>query len=166
METIVRGKCWKFGDNFPTDLITPKERLSDPLPEMAKHVFETYNPEISKSIKRNDILVGGRNFGCSSSRLAAVRVLGFVGIGAIVVESVARTFYRNCVSLGIPVIECKGISQKVNTGDELEVDIPGGVIKNLTTGETIHGTPVPEYALKIVEKGGIVPFLRERGLLK
>ncbi len=165
MERIVRGKCWKFPDNFPTDLITPKERLSDPFPEMAKHVFETFDPEIAKGITKNDILVGGKVFGCSSSRVAAVKVLAFIGIGAVVAESIARIFYRNCVSLGIPAMECKGISQKVKTGDQLEIDIEHGVIKNLSTGETIQATPVPEYALKIVEKGGIVPFMQERGLL-
>lgn len=166
MEKIVRGKAWKFPDNFPTDLITPKERLSDPFPEMAKHVFETYDPEIAKGIKRQDMLVGGHLFGCSSSRIAAVKVLAFIGIGAVVAESMARIFYRNCISLGIPAMECPGIAAMVSTGDELEVDIGTGVVRNLTTGKTIETDPVPEYALKIMEQGGIVPFMQQRGLLE
>ena len=166
MEKIVRGKCWKFPDNFPTDLITPKERLSDPFPEMAKHVFETFDPQIAKGIKRHDILVGGHLFGCSSSRVAAVKVLAFIGIGAVVAESIARLFYRNCISLGIPAMECKGIAEMVSTGDELEVDIGAGVVRNLTTGKSILAEPVPEFALKIMEQGGIVPFMQKRGLLE
>ena len=166
MEKIVRGKTWKFPDNFPTDLITPKERLSDPFPEMAKHVFETYDPEIAKGIKRQDILVGGHLFGCSSSRVAAVKVLAYIEIGAVVAESISRLFYRNCISLGIAAMECRGISEMVSTGDELEVDIEAGVVRNLTTGKTIQADPVPAFALKIMEQGGIVPFMQQRGLLE
>ena len=166
MEKIVRGRCWRFGDYFPTDLITPKERLSDPFPEMAKHIFETYDPDIARNITRGDILVGGKMFGCSSSRIAPVKLLNYIGIGVVVAESIARIFYRNCISLAIPVIECKGIAEIVSTNDRLEVDITTGDIRNLTTGAGLKGTPVPEHAVRIIEKGGIVPFLKEKGVLE
>lgn len=165
MQKIIRGICWSFPDNFPTDMITAKERLSLPFPEMAKYVFETFDPEIAKHIKRGDILAGGQLFGCSSSRVAAVKVLAYIGIGAVVAESISRLFYRNCISLGVPAMECKGISKMIATGDELEVDIVSGLVTNLATKKTIHADPVPKFALEIMEQGGIVPFMKARGLL-
>src|SRR3984885_178227 len=130
---VFEGNCWKFGDNIPTDLITPTHIMWKTPAEMAKHVLETANPDFPKNVKPGDIIVAGRNFGCSSGRALAAKALKATGIGAILAELFARTFYRNGHEIGLPLLEVSGVHALVETGDRIRVDITGGTVENLTS---------------------------------
>jgi 3-isopropylmalate/(R)-2-methylmalate dehydratase small subunit len=157
---IFEGNCWKFGHNIPTDLITPTHVTLRGIPEMAKHVLETANPDFPKQVRPGDVLVAGRNFGCSSGRAIAPKALKATGISAIVAESFARTFYRNGHEIGLPLLEAQGVHQAVETGHRLRVDVAGGVVENLTTGEAFGGVPPSEFLLEMLAAGGLIPLLR------
>jgi len=160
----VKGKAWKFGDNVNTDLVYPGHLLKSflPAPEMAKHAMEGADPRFAREVKPNDVVVGGRNFGCGSSREEAVTSLKAVGVGAVVAESFGRIFFRNAVNVGLPVLECKGVSSRVNSGDLLEVDVAEGEVRNLTTGGVLRTIPLPPFMLQILDKGGLIPYTKDR----
>ena len=160
---IFEGNCWKFGHNIPTDLITPTHIMLKTAKEMAKHVLETANPDFPKYVKPGDILVAGRNFGCSSGRALAAKALKATGIGAIVAELFARTFYRNGHEIGLPLLEVPGVHDMVETGDRLRVDIKRG------TGREPHhraspceGNPPSEFLLEMLQAGGLIPLAEIR----
>jgi len=157
----VQGKVWKYGDDINTDYIIPGRymELTDP-EEMAKHTFEEHDPEFIKRVKKSDIVVGANNFGCGSSREHAPLALKHSGIGCVLAESFARIFYRNCINIGLPGLECPGIHKAVNNGDKLEVDVTGGIIKNITTGNKLKCNPIPEFMVEVLNAGGLAPFLR------
>jgi 3-isopropylmalate/(R)-2-methylmalate dehydratase small subunit len=157
---IFEGNCWKFGHNVPTDLITPTAITLRGIPEMAKHVLETANPEFPKKVRPGDILVAGRNFGCSSGRAIAAKALKATGISAITCELFSRTFYRNGHEIGLPLLEVSGVHALVETGDRIRVDIRSGIIENLTSGKSLRGTPPPEFLLEMVQAGGLIPLLK------
>ena len=157
---IFEGNCWKFGHNIPTDLITPAPIMWMKILEMAKHVLENANPDFPKQVQPGDIVVAGRNFGCSSGRALAAKALQATGIGAVVAEQFSRTFYRNGHEIGMPVLEARGVHELVETGHRLRVDITRGLVENLTTGKSLQGTPSPEFLLKMVQAGGLIPLLR------
>lgn len=157
---IFEGTCWKFGHNIPTDLITPTHMTLRGLQEMAQHVLETANPEFPKRVRPGDILVAGRNFGCSSGRAIAAKALKATGISAIVAELFARTFYRNGHEIGLPLLEVPGVHDLVETGDRVHVNIGAGTIENLTSGQLLRGAPPPEFLLEMVQAGGLIPLLR------
>lgn len=157
---VFEGNCWKFGDNIPTDMITPAHIMFKTAKEMAKFVLEAANPEFPKRVQRGDILVAGRNFGCSSGRALAAKALQATGIGAIVAEQFARTFYRNGAEIGLPLVEAPGVHEIAETGDRLRVDIASGVIENLTTSKRVRGNPLPEFLLEMVRAGGLIPLLK------
>jgi 3-isopropylmalate/(R)-2-methylmalate dehydratase small subunit len=157
---IFEGNCWKFGHNIPTDLITPAPIMWMKLPEMAKHVLENANPEFARNVQPGDIVVAGKNFGCSSGRALAVKALKATGIGAVVAEQFSRTFYRNGHEVGLPLLEAPGVHEMVETGHRLRVDVKRGVIENLTTGKSLHGTPPTEFLLEMVQAGGLIPLLK------
>jgi 3-isopropylmalate/(R)-2-methylmalate dehydratase small subunit len=127
---------------------------------MAKHVLETANPEFPKKVRPGDILVAGRNFGCSSGRAIAAKALKATGLSAILAELFSRTFYRNGHEIGLPLLEAAGVHDLVETGDRLRVDIRTGVIDNLTSGKSLRGTPPPEFLLEMVQAGGLIPLLK------
>ncbi len=154
------GKCWKFGHNIPTDSITPTNITLRGINEMAQHVLENLNPDFPRQVQRGDILVAGRNFGCSSGRAIAPKALKATGIGAIVAERFARTFYRNGHEIGLPLLEVPGIHDAVETGDRLRVDIRSGVLENLTSGKALRGNPPPEFLLEMLQAGGLIPLLK------
>ncbi len=154
------GNCWTFGHNIPTDSITPTAVTLRGIGEMAKHVLENVNPEFPKKVQPGDILVAGRNFGCSSGRAIAPKALKATGIGAIVAELFARTFYRNGHEIGLPLLEVPGIHELVETGDRLRVDIMSGLVENLTSGKSLRGNPPPEFLLEMLEAGGLIPLLK------
>jgi 3-isopropylmalate/(R)-2-methylmalate dehydratase small subunit len=162
--STIRGRVWKFGDNVNTDIIYPGRYLKSFLPpeEMAKHALEGVNPDFSKNVKPGDIIVAGRNFGCGSSREEAATCLKAAMIGGVIAESFARIFFRNAVNIGLPVLECKGITQKVKNGDILEVEFKKGLIRNVSTGEEIKTLPLPEFMMEILEKGGLIPYTKEK----
>lgn len=157
---VYQGRCWKFGDNIPTDALTPTHVMFKTPKEMAAFVLETLNPEFPKKVKPGDILVAGRNFGCSSGRALATKALQATGIGAVVAEQFARTFYRNCLEIGLPLLEAPGVHALVNDGDEVRVDIKAATLENLTTGKSLQGTPPSQFLLRMLEAGGLIPLLK------
>ena len=162
MSGIISGKAWKFGDDINTDLIVPGKylELTDPH-EMAKHAMEGVDPEFPRKASKGDLVIGGTNFGCGSSREHAALALKYLDLGAVIVESFARIFYRNAINVGIPALECSGITKAVEAGDELEVDLAGGVILNNRTGQKLSFTPVPAFMVKVLNEGGLVPYLKK-----
>src|SRR5580658_1288403 len=121
-QLIFEGNCWKFGHNIPTDLITPTHIMFKGVGEMAKHVLETADPDFPKYVKPGDILVAGKNFGCSSGRALAAKALKATGIGCVVAEQFSRTFFRNSHEIGMPLLEAPGVHAVIETGHRLRVD--------------------------------------------
>lgn len=152
------GRAWCFGDHIDTDVIYPGQYLKFPVEEAAKHVMEGVDPAFPSKIRRGDIIVAGKNFGCGSSRESAPAALKYAGIGAVVAEFFARIFYRNSINLGLPVIECPQAKQ-IQEGDLLEIDLVKGTIRNLTKNEIYSVTPFPDHVLAILQAGGLVPML-------
>ena len=162
MSDKIKGKAWTFGDDVNTDLIVPGKYLElvDPY-EMAKHAMEGVDPEFPNKASKGDFVIGGTNFGCGSSREHAALALRYLDLGAVIVESFARIFYRNAINVGIPALECPGITKAVKEGDTLEVDLASGVILNERTGEKLNFTPVPPFMVKVLNEGGLVPYLKK-----
>jgi 3-isopropylmalate/(R)-2-methylmalate dehydratase small subunit len=153
-----RGRCWKFGDNIPTDRIVRSDLIFRPFSEILQHVLETCNPEFPSKVKAGDILVAGKHFGQSSGRAIATKALKQTGLGCIIAESFARTFYRNGFEIGMPVLECPEITAHVNDGDILRVDIESGSIVNETTGRELQAKPTPPFLLDMLKAGGLIPM--------
>ena len=162
---IFEGNCWKFGHNIPTDEITPTHVVWKSFPEMAKHVLESLNPAFPLNVQKGDIIVAGRNFGCSSGRAIAPKAIKATGVSAIVAEGFSRTFYRNGHEVGLPILEAPRIHEFVQNGDRIRVDIATGSVLNLTSGKTMKGSPAPEFLLEMLRAGGLIPFLKTGQLL-
>jgi|UniRef100_A0A7C4XFB8 3-isopropylmalate/(R)-2-methylmalate dehydratase small subunit len=161
---MIKGKVYKFGDNINTDDIYPGRYLSitTDRQEMAKHCFELAYPDFLKTAKPGDIIVAGKNFGCGSSREQAATCLKYFGISIVIAESFARIFFRNAINLGLPILIAPGITEKVNHGDVLEVELDKGKIKNVSSGEEMSVIPLPPFILEILNEEGLVPYLRKR----
>jgi len=157
---VFEGTCWKFGHNIPTDEITPTSVVWKSFSEMAKHVFESLNPEFAGRVQKGDIIVAGRNFGCSSGRAIAAKAIQATGVGAVVADQFARTFYRNGHEVGLPILQAPGIYEIVETGDRLRVDIANGRVVNLKSGKSLTTAPPPEFLLEMLRAGGLVPLLK------
>ena len=157
---LFEGNCWKFGHNIPTDEITPTSVVWKSFSEMAKHVFESLNPEFSQKVQKGDIIVAGRNFGCSSGRAIAPKAIKATGVSAVVADSFSRTFYRNGHEVGLPILEVPGIHEIVETGDRLRVDIERGSVTNLTSGKSLTTTPPSGFLLEMLRTGGLIAFLK------
>lgn len=159
-DLIFEGNCWKFGNNIPTDMITPTRVILGGLDEMAKHVLESLNPEFPKKVQKGDILVAGRDFGCSSGRALAAKALKATGISIVLSEGFARTFYRNAAEIGLPMFEVEDVCGILETGDRLKVDLRIGLVENLTAGKSLRGNPPSEFLMEMVEAGGLIPLLK------
>ena len=159
----VKGVAIKFGDNVDTDVILPGKYLvlMDPK-DLAKHAMAGLDPDFPGKAQKGVIVVGGKNFGCGSSREQAPLALKYAGVQCVVAEFFARIFFRNAINIGLPVIECRGISAAVETGDEVSVDFEAGEVLNLTKGQTLRGTKLPPFILEILSDGGLVENLRRR----
>ena len=157
------GKVAKFGNNIDTDVILPGKYLvlTDPK-ELAKHAMEGLISDFPEKAKDGLIVVGGKNFGCGSSREQAPLALKYAGVQCVVAESFARIFFRNSINIGLPVVECEGISKTTDDGDELSVDLDTGKIKNLTKGKSFQVTKLPPFILDILSDGGLVENLQRR----
>ncbi len=155
MKTI-QGKAWKFGDGIDTDVIIPARYLVLPLEEMKEKAMEPLRPTFSSDFEKGGVIVAGRNFGCGSSREQAPAVLKALGVSAIIADSFARIFYRNAINLGVPVVECEGISRHVQEGDSVEVDLPTGRIRLTEQGKEFSGSKLPDFLLDIIGDGGLV----------
>lgn len=157
---VFQGRCWKFGNNIPTDAMTPTHVMFKTPQEMAAFVLETVNPAFPKQVRPGDILVAGRNFGCSSGRALAAKALQATGIGAVVAEMFSRTFYRNGHEIGLPLLEAAGVHMLVNDGDQVRVDIRSATVENLTTGKSLQGSPPSPFLLRMLEAGGLIALLK------
>jgi 3-isopropylmalate dehydratase small subunit len=158
---LMRGRVRKFGDNIDTDTITPGPSLTLSMEEMAKHAFEPVAPEFYKTVQKGDIIVGGGNFGCGSSREQATAVVKELGIDFVVAESMARIYLRNCVALGVYPVLSRGVSALFEEGDEIEIDTDKGELRNPKTEKSVSFEPLSGSLKEIVEAGGIWPVLKK-----
>jgi len=158
-----KGKAIKFGNNIDTDVILPGKWLSliDPK-ELAKHAMEGIDIGFPKEAEKGVIVVGGKNFGCGSSREQAPVALKYAGVKCVLAESFARIFFRNSINIGLPVIECKGIAAAVGDGDQVSVDLETGKVQDESTGQTLQGTKLPSFIMEILFDGGLIENLRKR----
>jgi len=159
----LRGKAHTFGDDVNTDYIISgryKFKTLD-MTELAKHVMEDLDPDFYSKVQKGDMIVAGKNFGCGSSREQAPWAIIHAGISAVLAKSFARIFYRNCINTGLPLIECD--TDRIEPGDELEVDLERGVISNLTQGTEIPIKPLPKVMIKILSDGGLVEHFKKYG---
>jgi len=162
---ILRGRVWKFGDNISTDHIIPGRyyHLRSNLPELAKHVMEDADPDFPNKVKPGDFIVAGKNFGMGSSREHAAIVIKLADVSAVIAKSFARIFFRNAINNGLPVIIAD--TDKIDDGDELEVDLEKGIIKDLSKNIEIKIKPLPKTMLEILKAGGIVEYIKKYGRL-
>lgn len=160
---ILTGKAWKFGDDISTDHIAPGRyfHLRSNLPELAKHVLEDADPEFAGRVKPGDFVVGGRNFGLGSSREHAPTIVKVAGVSAILAKSFARIFYRNSINVGLPLLECD--TERIDAGDDLEVDLAAGIIRDATKGIELTFHPLPRAMLNILNDGGLVAHIQKHG---
>jgi 3-isopropylmalate/(R)-2-methylmalate dehydratase small subunit len=158
-------RSWIFGDDVNTDVIIPgRFNITTDEKELAKNAFCEVRPDFSKEVMKGDIVVAGRNFGCGSSREHAAIALKGTGISCIIARSYARIFFRNAINIGLPVLECDELHGNCDDGDELDVDISKGIIKNLTKEKEFKAVPLPGFVIRIVESGGIVNFLKNHDI--
>jgi len=159
---IIKGKVWKYGDNINTDIIYPGKytymRYSPE--EIARHALEGLDPEFASNVRRGDVIVAGKNFGCGSSREQAVQCLKYAGVGAIIGKSFARIFFRNAVNNGLLVIESQEAAENLLNGEEISIDTEHGLIK--TNNEVFEFTSLPEFFSEIIKCGGIIPYTQKR----
>jgi 3-isopropylmalate/(R)-2-methylmalate dehydratase small subunit len=161
MKMAISGKAIKFGDNINTDVIIPGKYLESIDPEeLGRHALEGLDPTFPQRAKEGVILIGGKNFGCGSSREQAPIALKSAGVRCVVAESFARIFYRNSINIGLPALECQEISEKVEEGDLLSVDPKAGVIDNQARAVTMKASPLPQFILTLLEEGGLIPHVR------
>ncbi|MBA7667876.1 2,3-dimethylmalate dehydratase small subunit [subsurface metagenome] len=163
---MLAGRAFKFGDNISTDHITPGRlaHLRSNLPELAKHVMEDADPTFASRVKAGDFIVAGNNFGLGSSREHAPLVIKMAGVRAILAKSVARIFFRNAINLGLPVLICD--TTLIDDGDELEVDLAAGTVKDITNGNQLTFGKIPEVMLRILDEGGLIPYIQKHGDFK
>jgi len=159
----VSGPAVKFGSNVDTDVILPGKYLilMDPK-DLAKHALEGLDTAFPEKAKKGVIIVGGKNFGCGSSREQAPLALKYSGVKCVVAESFARIFFRNAINIGLPVVECKGIWKAVENGNELVVDLDKGEVRNTSKSETLNATRLPAFILEILSDGGLIENLQKR----
>jgi 3-isopropylmalate/(R)-2-methylmalate dehydratase small subunit len=163
---MLKGKAHKFGDGISTDQIIPGRYapLRSNLPELAKHVLEDADPAFVKKVRPGDFVVGGSNFGLGSSREHAPLVIKMAGVSAILAKSAARIFFRNAINLGLPVLICN--TDKIDDGDELEIDLAAGTVRDRTNGSVLTFGRIPEIMLRILDEGGLIPYIQKHGDIK
>ena len=160
---MVTGKVFKYGDNVDTDVIIPARYLNAPSPEeLAKHCMEDIDASFATTVKPGDIMVGGANFGCGSSREHAPISIRACGVRCVIAASFARIFYRNAINIGFPILECPEAAAAIQNGDTVSVDFATGKIVDETTGETFQAVALPPFIEKIVEHNGLLPYLKAR----
>jgi 3-isopropylmalate/(R)-2-methylmalate dehydratase small subunit len=160
---ILEGRAWIFGDDISTDQITPGRyfHLRSNLKELAKHVLEDARGDFARGVRPGDIVVGGRNFGQGSSREHAPMVINLAGVQAIVAQSVARIFFRNCINIGLPVIVCD--TSEIKEGDILSIDLEKGVLEDTTRNISLTFPPLPDIMTRILADGGLVAHVKKHG---
>jgi 3-isopropylmalate/(R)-2-methylmalate dehydratase small subunit len=164
--TVFRGRAWKFGANVDTDQIIPAKYAIYSLDEkkLGEHALEGVpdNQGWAQKVSAGDIVVGGSNFGCGSSREIAPIAIRGAGISCVIADSYARIFFRNAINLGYPILQSPHAAEAIEQGDELEVDLEEGVIRNFTKGDEYRAEPFPEFMTELMKMGGLVPWVRKR----
>ncbi len=160
---MLKGRVFKFGDGISTDHIIPGRfaHLRSNLPELAKHILEDADPAFAAKVKPGNFIAAGSNFGLGSSREHAPLIIKMAGVNAILAKSVARIFFRNAINLGLPVLICD--TDRIKDGDELEVDLTAGTVKDITNGNQLTFAKIPEVMLHILDDGGLIPYIKKRG---
>lgn len=159
----LKGKAIKYGDNIDTDVIIPARYLntSDPK-ELAAHCMEDIDRDFNSKHQAGDIIVGGMNFGCGSSREHAPIAIKEAGISCVIAKTFARIFYRNAINIGLPILECQEAAEDIAEGDSIRVDLDTGEIQNLTKGNAYSAVPFPEFMQKIIASGGLVAYTKAK----
>lgn len=159
----MNGKCWKFRDNINTDEIIPARYLNtSDEQELAKHCMEDADPEFVNKMTKGDIIVADENFGCGSSREHAPIAIKTAGISCVVAKSFARIFFRNCINIGLTIIECKEAVDNISEGDEVKVDIENGTLINSSTNQSFKLEPYPKELCEIINAGGLMNYVKEK----
>ncbi len=157
------GTVFKYGDNVDTDVIIPARYLNSSEPaELASHCMEDLDAEFIKKVKKGDIIVADKNFGCGSSREHAPIAIKAAGISCVIAETFARIFYRNSINIGLPIVECAEAAKGIEAGDEVEVDFDSGLITNVTKGITYQGQAFPEFMQRIIRAEGLVNYINNK----
>lgn len=160
-------KIYKYGDNIDTDVIIPARHLNDPDPKaLASHCMEDIDAGFAKTVEEGDIVVGGANFGCGSSREHAPLAIKACGVKCVIAKSFARIFYRNSINIGLPILECPEAAEAIAPGDKVSVDFATGAITDETQGKTFQAAALPEFIDNIVQSGGLLKSLKARGVAK
>lgn len=159
------GKVWKYGDDVSTDAIIPGKYKFDTLDmdKLAKHAMEGIDPDFSEKIEEGDIIVAGENFGCGSSREQAPLVIKHSGISCVVAESFSRIFYRNAINIGLPILLIPEVSDFVDEGDKVFVDVEKSFLRNKSNNKEIVGEKLSEFMLEILDKGGLPEYIKSQG---
>lgn len=162
-----QGTAFKYGDNIDTDVIIPARYLATQDPkELAAHCMEDIDASFVQRVRTGDIMVGGYNFGCGSSREHAPLAIKACGVKCVIAPSFARIFYRNAINIGFPILECAEAAEGIQAGDTVSVDFGTGVITDETTGKTYQAAPLPAFVQGIVDNGGLLKSLKARGAAK
>jgi len=158
----LKGRVFKFGENINTDEIIPARYLNTIEPDvLGKHCMEDADPEFAKKVKKGDIIVAGRNFGCGSSREHAPISIKACGISCVIAESFARIFYRNAINIGLPILENTEVPKDISDGDIIEIDLSKGRIHDDTRGNEYNTQAFPEFMQKIVKAGGLMKYIKK-----
>ncbi|MCI0585956.1 MAG: 3-isopropylmalate dehydratase small subunit [Planctomycetes bacterium] len=159
----LRGRVHRYGDNVDTDVIIPGRYCNlTEAKDLAAHCLEDLDPGFVKRVQPGDLLVAGENFGCGSSREVAPITIKAAGVCAVVAKSFARIFFRNSINIGLPIFECPAAADEAETGDELEVEVETGKVRNRTKGKEYQAAPLPPEVRQIVEAGGLIEYVKRR----
>ena len=157
------GDVFKFGDNVDTDVIIPARYLNSSEPkELAAHCMDDIDKDFVKKVKKGDLIVANKNFGCGSSREHAPIAIKAAGVSCVIAETFARIFYRNAINIGLPIIECKEAAENIDAGDEVEVDFDSGMIYDKTKGTSYQGQAFPEFMQKIIKAEGLINYINQK----
>lgn len=157
-----RGLVHKYGDNVDTDVIIPARYLNiADKKELATHCMEDIDTNFVKVVNHGDVMVGGFNFGCGSSREHAPMVIKESGISCVIAKTFARIFYRNAINIGLAILECEEASEKIQAGDEVEINFDTGVITNVSRNETYQALPFPDFIKDIIHAGGLMASIHQ-----
>jgi len=159
----IKGRAHKYGDHVNTDVIIPARYLNvSDADELAAHCMEDLDPEFVKRVQPGDVLIGGEDFGCGSSREHAPIAIKASGVSAVIARSFARIFFRNAINIGLPVLVSAEAAAEIKAGDELEIDLAAGTIKDLTRGTSYQAQPFPDFLQQIIAAGGLIPYTRRK----
>ncbi len=159
----IEGAVHRYGDNVDTDVIIPARYLNTSShEELAAHCMEDIDKEFVKKVQKGDVMVGGKNFGCGSSREHAPIAIKTSGISCVIAASFARIFYRNAINIGLAILECPEAAAEIQNGDQVKVDVTTGVITDVTTGKTYQAEPFPPFIQNIISSGGLLKTISER----